>query len=103
MRKENIKGHFPALRKYAKNTLKFEVKLKKFSLPTYETHASSASRHHAAGARRRLRPRIPRVGQIPTAKKTRRAHDSHSGPRAPPSISAAIGSIRVCPHRPLRK
>jgi tetratricopeptide (TPR) repeat protein len=45
----------------------YEVKLKKFSLPTYENHAASGSRHHAAGARRRSCPRIPRNGQILTS------------------------------------
>ncbi len=60
----------------------YEVKLKKFSLPTYEIHASSVSRHHAAGARRRSHPRISRDGQMPTAKKARQPHDGRSG-RAP--------------------
>jgi hypothetical protein len=68
MRKENIKRQAPAFKKYAKILGNYEVKLKKFSLPTFENHATSASRHHAAGARRRSRPRIPRDGQILTAK-----------------------------------
>jgi hypothetical protein len=67
MRKENIKGHSPAFRKYAKNPQKYEVKLKKFSLSTYENHASSASRHHATGAWRRSR--IPRDAKYRLPKK----------------------------------
>jgi hypothetical protein len=67
MRKENIKRQPADFRKYADDSLNYKVKLKKFSLPTYENHASSASRHHAAGARRRSRRRIPRDSQILTA------------------------------------
>jgi hypothetical protein len=52
MRKENIKRQPADFRKFAENCLNYEVKLKKFSLPTSENHASSASRHHAAGASR---------------------------------------------------
>ncbi len=51
----------------AEDSLHYEVKLKKFSPLTYENQASSVSRHHAAGARRRPGPRIPRDGQIPVA------------------------------------
>ena len=52
MRKENIKRQPADFRKYAENSLNYEVKLKKFSLSTSENRASSASRHHAAGASR---------------------------------------------------
>jgi hypothetical protein len=53
MRKENIKRQPADFRKCADDSLNYEVKLKKFSLPNDENQASSASRQHAAGARRR--------------------------------------------------
>jgi hypothetical protein len=41
----------------------YEVKLKKLTHLTHENQASSASRHHAAGARPRSRPQVPRDAQ----------------------------------------
>ena len=56
---------------------------------------SSASRDHAAGAWRRLRPRIPRDGQILTAEKARQAHDARSGPCARrPHLHQPLGARR---------
>jgi hypothetical protein len=49
MRKENIKRQPADFRKYADDSLNYEVKLKKFSLPNDENQVSSASRQHAAG------------------------------------------------------
>jgi hypothetical protein len=53
MRKENIKGQSPDFRKYAENSLNYEVKLKKFSLPTCQ---KPRVQRIAASCRRRSAP-----------------------------------------------